>query len=215
MKTALTILAFLGISVLVSSYNIDLKSSADFKSVKIGKQEWMTENLNTATFRNGDPIPEAKTNEEWLKAYRDSKPAWCYYNSDPENGNKYGKLYNWYAVNDPRGIAPAGWHVPSNDEWTELADYLGGYNSSGSKMKSTAGWEKGNNGNNSSGFTGLPGGFRRPNGTAMSIGQYGYWWSSSAYGAANAWDRVLYYNNTEIRSNHHRATGCSVRCVKD
>ena len=108
------------------------------KSVKIGTQTWTTENLNVSTFRNGDPIMEAKTNEEWENAGKNKQPAWCYYENDPKNGAKYGKLYNWYAVNDPRGLAPAGWHVPSDAEWTILETFLG--TDAGKKMKSLSGW---------------------------------------------------------------------------
>ena len=110
------------------------------KSVKIGTQTWTTENLNVSTFRNGYPIMEAKTNEEWNQANENKQPAWCYYENDPKNGAKYGKLYNWYAVNDPRGLAPAGWHVPSDAEWTILSDFLGGGMTAGKKMKSLSGW---------------------------------------------------------------------------
>jgi uncharacterized protein (TIGR02145 family) len=109
------------------------------KSVKIGTQTWMTENLNVERFRNGDLIPQAKTNEEWEQAGNKKQPTWCYYENDPKNGAKYGKLYNWYAVNDPRGLAPAGWHIPSDTEWTTLGDQLG--DEASNKMKSTSGWD--------------------------------------------------------------------------
>ena len=106
-----------------------------FKTVVIGSQTWMAENLNIEKFRNGDSIPEIKNDKDWEKAINEKKPAWCYYNNDPENGSKYGKLYNWYAVNDKRGLAPEGWHIPSDDEWTGLTDYLGGRYSCGKKLK--------------------------------------------------------------------------------
>ena len=105
------------------------------KSVTIGTQVWMKENLNVSTFRNGDPIPEAKTAEEWKAAGAAKQPAWCYYDNDPKNGAKYGKLYNWYAVNDPRGLAPVGWHVPTKEELSDLINYLGGEYVAGRKMK--------------------------------------------------------------------------------
>ena len=111
-----------------------------FKTVTIGTQVWMTKNLDVSTFRNGDPIPEVKTNEEWLKAGENNQPAWCYYDNNPANGVKYGKLYNWYAVNDPRGLAPVGYHIPTDAEWTILEDFLG--DDEGKKMKTTSGWEK-------------------------------------------------------------------------
>jgi uncharacterized protein (TIGR02145 family) len=104
------------------------------QTVTIGTQVWMTKNLDVATFRNGDPIPEAKTKEEWDKAGDNKQPAWCYYDNDPANGAKYGKLYNWFAVNDPRGLAPSGYHVPTDAEWTILGDFLGDH--AGTKMKS-------------------------------------------------------------------------------
>lgn len=113
--------------------------SGPYKTVTIGTQVWMKENLNVSTFRNGDPIPEAKTDEEWERAGEEGKPAWCYYNNDPKNGTKYGKLYNWYAVNDPRGLAPSGYHVPTNEEWKMIKDFLG--DDAGTKMKSTRGWD--------------------------------------------------------------------------
>ena len=167
MKTLFSLL--LGLSVL----------QAQVKEVKIGTQVWMAENLNVATFRNGEPIPEAKTDEEWNKALVNHQPAWCYYNNDPVNGKKYGKLYNWYAVNDPRGLAPRGWHIPTSDEWTTLSDFLGGDDNAGTKMKSKTGWKVGCNGTNSSGFNGLPGGWRYNDGIFSDIGTHGFWWSST------------------------------------
>ena len=108
------------------------------QTVTIGKQVWSTKNLDVSKFRNGDIIPEAKTEEEWQRACENKQPAWCYYNNDPKNGLKYGKLYNWHAVNDLRGLAPAGYHIPSDAEWTQLTDFLG--SDAGTKMKSTSGW---------------------------------------------------------------------------
>ena len=128
--------------------------------VTIGNQVWMTKNLDVDKFRNGDPIPHAKTNEEWVSYSNAGEAAWCYYDDDPANGEKYGKLYNWYAVSDPRGLAPEGWHVPSDKEWTVLTDYLGGEEKAGARMKSKNGWHDNGNGTNSSGFSGLPGGSR-------------------------------------------------------
>ena len=112
------------------------------KSVTVGSQIWSTENLNVAKFRNGDAIPEAKTDEEWQQASANEYPAWCYYNNNKKNAKKYGKLYNWYAVNDPRGLAPEGWHIPSNDDWEGLIYFLGGYEMAGLKIKSTKGWNE-------------------------------------------------------------------------
>ena len=185
-----------------------------FKSVKIGSQTWMTENLNVSTFRNGDPIPQAKTAYEWEKAGQNKQPAWCYYDNNPANGAKYGRLYNWYAVNDPRGLAPVGYHIPSDAEWTKLEDYLG--SDAGTKMKSTSGWEGNGNGTNSSGFNGLPGGFRSFNGSFYSIGGDGNWWSSTEINTSSAWYRALFYTNGLVsRHNFVKEEGFSVRCLRD
>jgi len=106
-----------------------------YKTVVIGTQTWMAENLNVDRFRNGDLIAHAKTDEEWQKAKDNKQPAWCYYNNDPELGERYGKLYNWYAVNDSRGLAPKGWHISTKYDWTILTDYLGGASSAGYVLK--------------------------------------------------------------------------------
>ena len=103
------------------------------QTVTIGTQVWMTKNLEVSTFRNGEIIPEAKTKDEWIAAADNHTPAWCYYDNNPANGTKYGKLYNWHAVNDSRGLAPEGWHVPTDEEWTVLENSLG--DDIGKKMK--------------------------------------------------------------------------------
>ena len=202
----------------VSNTSTDQVSfKGNYATVNIGYQVWMVENLSTARFQNGDPIIEAKTNEEWIDAGNNGQPAWCYYENKPANGVKYGKLYNWFAVNDSRGIAPAGFHIPSDEEWTTLTDYLG-YVNAGKKMKTTTGWKYGVNGTNSSGFSGLPGGYRSENGTFFHIGGYGHWWSSSEYGngSSSAWDRTLNYDSeTSYQHNSEKYKGFSVRCLRD
>ncbi|MFM7684286.1 MAG: DUF4116 domain-containing protein, partial [Bacteroidota bacterium] len=183
--------------------------------ITIGDQVWMNRNLNVSTFRNGDLIPEVKTNKGWEKAGNEGKPAWCYFDNDPKNGTKYGKLYNWFAVKDPRGIAPEGWHVPSDSEWTILKDYLLG-DDAGKKMKSTSGWREYGNGTNESGFSGLPGGSRYPNGTFDTIGYSGYWWSSTEFNTDIAWGRYLTSNNGNAsRDYNNKRNGLSVRCLRD
>ena len=184
--------------------------------VTIGKQVWMGENLNVDNFRNGDPIPQAKTNEEWERAGKNNQPAWCYYDNDPAKGEKYGKLYNWYAVNDPRGLAPVRYHIPTNEEWIVLTDYLGGEYIAGTKIKSKNEWAEDGNGTNESGFSGLPGGSRDYDGTFFGIGEKGLWWSSSENGTYNAWSRTLNYNDGNVyRSNYNKKEGFSVRCLRD
>lgn len=184
-------------------------------TVNIGYQVWMVENLNTARFLNGDPIIEAKTDWEWENAGYNGQPAWCYYDNKPANGVKYGKLYNCYAVNDSRGLAPAGFQIPSDEEWTELIDDLR-YVSAGKKMKTSTGWKYGVNGNNSSGFAGLPGGCLSDVGTFFNIGGYGHWWSSSGDESGSAWIRILNYDSgTPYQHASEKNSGFSARCLRD
>jgi uncharacterized protein (TIGR02145 family) len=188
------------------------------QSITIGTQVWMTQNLNVDKFRNGDPIPEAKTPGEW-KAYGDAgEAAWCYYDNDPKNGEKYGKLYNWFAVSDPRGLAPQGWHIPSDDEWKVLTDYLGGEHKAGAKMKAKSGWSNDGNGTNSSGFSGLPGGDRVWDGSFNGVGGSGSWWSSMEFDARRsyAWARNLNCGLGSVsRLRQFKRYGFSVRCLRD
>jgi len=189
--------------------------TANYDKITIGNQVWMSENLNVNKFRNGDPIPEVRTKEEWKRAGEEGKPAWCYYDNDPKNGTKYGKMYNWYAVNDPRGLAPSGYHVPSDTEWKVLTDFLG--KDEGKKMKSTSGYDYDGNGTNTSGFSGFPGGDRDPEGTFYFIGSGGYWWSSTEFNTDKAWARCLIYSlvdGTKVY-NGFKGKGYSVRCLKD
>jgi len=199
-----------------SSFN-DPRDGRVYKTVKIGEQVWMAENLDVSTFRNGDPIPQAKSNEEWIRAMENKQPAWCYYNNDTANGVKYGKLYNWYAVNDPRGLAPVGYNIPSDAEWTKLVDYLGGSENAGAKMKSKQGWAQDGNGINSSGFSGLPGGNRGYRGAFAYIGTNGRWWSSTEDGSYTACSRSLSFTSGDERrfSDFYKGEGMSVRCLSD
>ena len=180
-------------------------ASAQFKTVTIGSQEWMAVNLDVATFRNGDPIPEAKTAEEWLAAYRTESPAWCYYNNVPKNGQEYGRLYNWYAVNDPRGIAPAGWHVPTDAEWQTLIASCGGMGAAFSKLKSVEG------------FAALPAGARYYKDASFNHkGNITFWWSASKNDKWNAWYHAMHFGYQQVgRDKGGINTGHSVRCVKN
>jgi uncharacterized protein (TIGR02145 family) len=191
------------------------KDGNSYKTVQIGKQLWMATNLHVSHFRNGDPIPEVEDTVAWQQADSAHTPAWCFYNTSAVNG-VYGKLYNWYAVSDPRGIAPDGWHVPSNLDWANLTDYLGGENVAGTKMKAAFGWPGNGNGTNESGFTGLPGGYRYRMGTFYYVGQYGDWWSSSEDDIYGAWCRFMNGNNNGIyRYDGCKGCGFSVRCVRN
>jgi uncharacterized protein (TIGR02145 family) len=192
------------------------------EEVKIGDQIWMGRNLDVATFRNGDPIPDAETDEEWDEAGENGKPAWCYYNYEPSNNYKYGKLYNWHAINDPRGLAPEGWSIPSDEQWTILTDNLGGEEVAGIKMKSSNDWAEEGVGNDESGFSALPGGFRDDLGRFKysKIGEGGYWWSSTESDSFDAelqaLNRHLSYDNNKVFCiNASKGNGYSVRCIKE
>lgn len=187
------------------------------QTVNIGTQVWTSKNLDVSTYRNGDLIRYASTPAEWLDAANKGEGAWCYYNNDPKNGEIYGKLYNWYAVNDPRVLAPLGYHIPSDAEWTVLTEYLGGEEIAGFKMKSTSGWSNGGNGDNSSGFNGLPGGYLYSTNAGLtfySATDIGEFWSSSEANADRAWSRLL--SNMAISGNRRdKYRGLSVRCLRD
>lgn len=186
------------------------------KYVKIGDQVWMSSNCDVDKFRNGAPIPHAKTKEEWVSAGENKQPAWCYYENDPENGQKYGKLYNWFAVNDPRGLAPEGWHVPSDKEWTELTDHFGEAQGIGRILKSSTGWMLPGNGTNESEFSALPGGFRYDDGTFAIIGISGGWWCSFDATDDSAWARIMGYKSDDVVKDYCKKNeGMSVRCIKD
>jgi len=195
---------------------------AQYSTIKIGNQTWMTENSNVSSFRNGDVIKQAKTNRKWKRLARKGKPAWCYYENKIENGTIYGKLYNWYAVNDARGLAPCGWHIPSDQDWIELTEYLGGEDIAGEKMKAVKGWKEYinnfSNGNNISGFSGLPGGYRFSNGIFFYAGSFGYWWSSTQDNtdSEKAFYRDQSYNKSNLsRDTNDKRNGLSIRCIKD
>jgi uncharacterized protein (TIGR02145 family) len=190
--------------------------------VRIGDQIWSATNLDVATFRNGDPIPEAKTDEEWVKAGREGRPAWCYYKNDPRKGKVYGRMYNWYAVNDPRGLSPKGWHVPTNEEWIALENHLGVAHA-GVKIKCDKGWKDSGHGNNSSGLCVLPGGYRGRTGLFTGEGEFIYLTSSSdghVEGSAEprmfVWGRGIQFENKDaMRCELDKEFGLYVRCVKD
>jgi hypothetical protein len=162
------------------------------KTVTIGTQIWMKENLNVSTFKNGAAIPEVQDKDAWEKAGENEQPAWCYYDNDPKKGAKFGKLYNWYAVIDTNGLCPQGWHVPSYDEWDVLVACP-------------------------SGFSSLPGGLRNWKGGYENIGENSvYWWSSSDVYTNDAGFRNVFINTGDgYRGDTKKGYGMSVRCLKD
>lgn len=182
-------------------------------SIKIGTQTWMSKNLDVTTFRNGEVIMEAKTDKEWKEAMKEEKPAWCYYENKASNA-KYGKLYNYFAISDPRGLAPIGWKIPSNEDWKTLFDFLGGYKSAGGKMKSNTEWD----GSNSSGFNALPSGLRY--GKPGAIGDYGNLGEISYYWTTTPGSAFYLRKNREAAEKMQVAAKAghaymSVRCVKE
>ena len=184
-----------------------------YNSVTIGTQCWMQSNLNVSKYRNGDIIPQVTDQTEWQNL---TTGAWCYYENNSANGPVYGKLYNWYAVNDPRGIAPTGYHVASKQEWDDLITYLGGVGPAAAKLKSTTGWTVVPNivVTNSSGFTGLATGLRDIN--FGGVHDYANWWSTSQGISGGGWSIFIYAYQDSVQSSDWASwDGESVRCIKD
>lgn len=185
-------------------------------TITIGNQVWMQNNLDVTTYRNGDPIPQVTDPGKWANL---TSGAWCWYENNSALGVTYGKLYNWYAVNDPRGLAPAGFHVPSNDDWITLKYYLGGPDIAGGKMKETGTthWRDPNEeASNSSGFTGLPAGYRNELGSFYNVGFYGYWWTSTTERMQTAYhDYISFNTGSAAGTKINCKSGLSVRCIKD
>lgn len=208
----------------VVGFNVNAQAVKDingnvYRTIKYGMQEWTASNLNVNTFRNGDVIQEAKTKEEWIKAGSDGKPAWCYFKNNIENGKKYGKLYNWHAINDPRGLAPAGWRIPINNDWMTLIKNLLGVDYAGPKMKNITGW-KSKNGVNKIGFSALPAGVRDENGEFNFLGTVGQWWSNTEPVEVKKSNMIfsVKLNDNTVEVSYvkiKKATGLSVRCIRD
>ncbi len=197
-----------------------------YKTVDINGQVWMAENLKTDSYTNGDAIAFNLTNSQWQSI---TTGAWSNYDNNPAAECPYGKLYNWYAVSDPRGLCPIGWHVPTNNDWNILVSSLDANANTtctlctqssvaGGALKSMgiSYWEANVGATNSSGFSGLPSGFRSSNGSYANAGFLGFYWSSTDYSVGNAYSRINYYNSTDIRSNgNNKRSGFAVRCIQD
>ena len=214
----------------------DARDGKVYKTVVIGTQMWMAENLNITTFINGDTIPEAKTNEDWTRAYRNGTPASCYFENDSNNQKTMGKLYNFNVISDLRGFAPIGWHIPNDEEWEVLINYLGGKNFACNKMKSVNGEvtyvdsyremmlqngmslppAKDQNGNNSSGFSAIPSGWRDVYGDFMpSLGSNSFWSKSDLNNSNLAYYWNLGNDNIITKYEYAKGRGFPIRCVKD
>jgi uncharacterized protein (TIGR02145 family) len=181
-----------------------------YKTVTISEQTWMAENLNVSKFKNGDIIPEAKSKKEWTKACQKNQPIWCYYKFDSENGKKYGKFYNWFAVNDKRGLAPENWAIPSNDDWKILFKSIGGFEnfSIQSEVKN---------------FNVLYSGYavsNKSNNMFYSLGKSAYWWTSTPSSltpdrTSFGWLFDLNSNKFQQTNLSNSDTGLSIRCIKN
>jgi len=189
-------------------------SSAAAGPLVIGTQKWMEKNLDVSTYRNGDIIPQVTDATAWENL---TTGAWCYYNNDPLNGAIYGKLYNWYAVNDPRGLAPQGFHIPTNGEWSTLGAFLGGDVQAGGKMYSSTQFGSMNSGaTNQSGYSAVSGGDRYLNGLFGNAGGESRIWSASETNSSNAYNVWLQgWNNRLHRQDMDKRNGFSVRCLRD
>jgi uncharacterized protein (TIGR02145 family) len=200
--------------------NITDSENNTYKTVYIGTQQWMGENLKVSKYSDGTTIPNITDNTQWEN---NTTGACAYYNNDAANNAKYGKLYNWYAVskttNGNKNLCPTGWHVPTDAEWTVLQEYLGGNSVAGGKMKEVGitNWISPNtDATNKSLFTGLPGGYRANDGYYYYVGNSGYWWSSAEFNTSNAWFRYLYSNSgNAYRVSFSKKNGLSVRCLRD
>lgn len=225
MKNEVITVLFVSGIILFTSCTAQYHSSTnkEFKSVKIGAQIWMAENLNTDTFSNGEVIQQARTSEEWHMAGLKRQPAWCYYKNKQRYGAKYGKLYNWFALNDPRGLAPQGWRIPTEEDWKELGAHLGGDTIAGLKLKTKHGWKQNGGGSNESNFNAMPGGSRSyilvdGYGIYRNIREYGMWWNKTRLDneiVELAGYCVMEYDDNNLScggtSLEH---GMSVRCIK-
>ena len=205
-----------------------------YETVTIGSQVWMAENLREVHYNDGTPIPLVTGNTAWQDSSNNSNPAYTWYDNGDYGAPEYGALYNWYAIdplsNGDKNVCPMGWHVPTDGDWNILIDELDpaavdpdvmGTQSlvSGGKMKETGlgHWNAQNIGaTNESGFSGLPGGNRFPNGEFVNIGSYGSWWSSNEFNASSAWFRLLYsFSGVVSRDDGDKGLGMSVRCLRD
>ena len=183
-----------------------------YRTIVIGAQTWMAENLRSVKFNDGTDIPFVPDLSAWSVL---TTPAYTWYNSDSTG---YGAMYNWYAVGTGK-LCPQGWHVPSNDEWTVLTDTLGGADVAGGKLKETGTdhWQSPNTGaTNESGFSAIADGYRGSGGGFYNIRNYAFWWTSSEWSSTGAWYRDLFYGYESVdKGNSNKNTAANIRCIKD
>ncbi|MCP4438744.1 MAG: hypothetical protein GY810_07350 [Aureispira sp.] len=192
-----------------------------YTTTKIGNQEWLVQDLKVTHFQNGDQIHQAKTYQEWNQAAKAQKPAWCYYMNDAKNGAKYGVLYNWYAVNDSRGLAPKGWRIASLEDWNALITELGSYHE-GDALKSLSGWSERHEPTNETGFSALPSGWRDWELTIEEdhgfdfLGEVVQWWTSTNVNKTEAIGMNLGYcvGYNIGEDEDPKGNGAYIRCIK-
>ena len=204
--------------IIGDGYTTTDEGQNDLIEVKIGTQIWSARNLDVTKYQNGDVIPNVTNIDEWTKL---TTGAWCYLNNNPILGSKFGKIYNWYAVNDPRGLAPKGWRIPTVNDWNILIEYLGGTTVAGGKMKEagTANWSYPNTGaTNESGFNALPSGFRNKYGVFSNPNTDAFWWTNQKDDSRKdaAFDFSTQFNHSELRKfSDGFVAGNTVRCIKN
>jgi uncharacterized protein (TIGR02145 family) len=219
-NTMFLMFLFIGLLGLVTGCKKEIKvfdiDGNTYDTVKIGTQVWMAENLKTTRYQNGDHIPNVTDNKAWANLTSD---AYCDYDNNSDNVKTYGRMYNGYAVTDPRKLAPKGWHIATDSEWTILTNYLGGEEAAGAKLKEKglAHWIISNTAaTNETGFNALPGGERATDGTFLLIGRDGFWWSPAENLSYFIQYRRMNYNESSVeRDNHPKRNGFSVRCLRD
>jgi uncharacterized protein (TIGR02145 family) len=204
-------------SSLLDKNNDPVENLAEYDQVKIGDQIWMTKNLDVAVFQNGDSIFHANNSDEWVAATENKTPAWCYSISNEMNSKGYGKLYNFYAVTDSRGLAPKGWHIPTKDEFVVLQEFAGGESTAGKSLKNITGWSNNGNGSNSNGWSGMAAGYCDFNDGSWSDAYIdGYWWTSYSASSENGtFISLESETNSFSFGSDNKGYGFSVRCIKD
>lgn len=214
----LKLISALMFGLVLTSVNAQTVKDIDgnvYKTVKIGSQTWMGENLKTTKYRNGESIGSTGTSSKDIRGENTPKYQWAYAGKD-NNAEIYGRLYTWYAAADSRGVCPSGWHVPTDAEWSALVNFLGGDVAAYSKLKETddAHWIKYDTGTNEFMFNALPGGVRSGKGVFDDIGNSGCWWSSTEAGSSDAWYRLMTYNISSFsRYIYLKRNALSVRCL--
>ena len=197
-----------------NAFAFKVKVGEEFKTVKIGNQVWMAENLNVDHYANGELIYEVRRSSEWSSM---EFGAWCNFENDVLNDALFGKLYNWWAVSDSRGLCPSGWHIPSSDEWSTLEENLGGRVNAGKFMKSVI-FTSGRKivSSDTQGFNAVAGGYRGNAGSFEDKGEYALWWTSSEINRNQAVSKGIYSEETELNTGEYdKKGGFSVRCIKD